>query len=220
MRHRRNHRKGFVAAAAGALLLAAFLAAGTGARADTVLVANLTHSQETVQGTLLTSGGVPRPLSFGMATFVLNDSMTSMSFTATIFNIDFTGLQTAADTNDDLIAAHIHNGPPGENGPVVWGFFGAPFNDNNPNDVVINPFSSGVGGTISGKWDLPEGNNTTLAAQLNNILVGNTYINFHTNQFRGGEVRGQIVVPEPSTALLFGVAALGLLGVRRKRRRS
>jgi hypothetical protein len=220
MRHRRNHRKGFVAAAAGALLLAAFLAAGTGARADTVLVANLTHSQETVQGTLLTSGGVPRPLSFGMATFVLNDSMTSMSFTATIFNIDFTGLQTAADTNDDLIAAHIHNGPPGENGPVVWGFFGAPFNDNNPNDVVINPFSSGVGGTISGKWDLPEGNNTTLAAQLNNILAGNTYINFHTNQFRGGEVRGQIVVPEPSTALLFGVAALGFLGVRRKRRRS
>jgi hypothetical protein len=220
MRHRRNHRKGFVAAAAGALLLAAFLAAGTGARADTVLVANLTHSQETVQGTLLTSGGVPRPLSFGMATFVLNDSMTSMSFTATIFNIDFTGLQTAADTNDDLIAAHIHNGPPGENGPVVWGFFGAPFNDNNPNDVAINPFSSGVGGTISGKWDLPEGNNTTLAAQLNNILAGNTYINFHTNQFRGGEVRGQIVVPEPSTALLFGVAALGFLGVRRKRRRS
>jgi hypothetical protein len=30
-----------------------------------------------------------------------------MKFTATIFNLDVTGLQTK-DPNDDLIAAHIH----------------------------------------------------------------------------------------------------------------
>jgi len=73
---------------------------------------------------------------------------------------------------------------------VVWGFFGAPLNDTTPNDVVNTPFGAGVGGTISGKWDAPEGNATTLAAQLSNILAGRAYINFHTTQFGGGEVRG------------------------------
>jgi hypothetical protein len=120
--------------------------------------------------------------------------MTAMTFTATVFNIDFTGSQTS-DINDNLSAAHIHAGPlvtPATNGPVVWGFFGTPFNDNNPNDVVVQPFATGVGGTISGKWDAAEGNNTTLAAQLANILGGRAYINFHTRQFPGGEARGAI----------------------------
>jgi hypothetical protein len=40
---------------------------------------------------------------------------------------------------------------------------------------------------------LSEGNNTTLTAQLPNILSGHAYINFHTVQFGGGEIRGNIV---------------------------
>jgi hypothetical protein len=117
-----------------------------------------------------------------------------MTFTATINNIDVTGSQTT-DTNDNLVAAHIHAAAsvvPGVNGPVVWGFFGSPFNDNNPNDSVNTPFSSGVGGAFSGKWDAPEGNGTTLAAQLTNLRTGHAYINFHTTQFTGGEIRGNI----------------------------
>jgi hypothetical protein len=77
-----------------------------------------------------------------------------------------------------------------------------------------------VGFTISGKWDAPEGNGTTLAAQLPNILSGHSYINFHTNQFTGGEIRGNIaVIPEPSTMALLGLgcAAVALLGRRRAR---
>jgi hypothetical protein len=106
------------------------------------------------------------------------------------------------------------------NGPVVGGFFGTPFNDNNPNEVVNTPFATGVGGTISGKWDAPEGNATTLTAQVANILGGHSYINFHTNQFTGGEIRGAInVVPEPSALMLFsaGVVILGSLGWLRRR---
>jgi len=149
-----------------------------------------------------------------------------MTFTATIFNIDFTGSQTA-DTNDNLVAAHIHAGPndaspriPPLTNPVVWGFFGQPFNDNNPNDVVMTPFATGVGGTISGKWDEGEGNGTTLSAQLQNIFAGRSYINFHTVQFGGGEVRGQITtVPEPSAIVLAGIGAIGLVGYRRLRTR-
>jgi hypothetical protein len=115
-----------------------------------------------------------------------------MTMTATVNNIDFTGSQTA-DTNDNVTNAHIHAGAsvgPGVNGPVVWGFIGTPFNDNNPNDAVVTPFGSGVGANVSGKWDAPEGNGTTLAAQLDNIRGGHAYVNFHTNEFSGGEIRG------------------------------
>ena len=204
--------------ALGALLLVS----GT-AQASTLLTATLTNGQETHLVVPTTNDVVPlpRPISFGSATFVLNDAMTAMTFQAIVNNIDFTGTQTA-DINDNLVAAHIHASPtalPGSNGGVVWGFFGAPFNDNNPNDIVFTPFAVGVGGTISGKWDAPEGNNTTLAAQLGNILGGTSYMNFHTTQFGAGEIRGQIVVvPEPETYALM-LAGLGVLGVVARRRR-
>jgi len=104
----------------------------------------------------------------------------------------------------------------------VWGFFGAPFNDNSPNDAVVTPFATGVGGTFSGKWDMGEGNNTTLTAQLANILAGRSYINFHTTQFAGGEIRGNIVVavPEPETYALMLAGLAVVAGVARRRGRN
>ncbi|HEX7314803.1 MAG TPA: TIGR03118 family protein [Pyrinomonadaceae bacterium] len=156
-----------------------------------LFVVSLTNGQEPGTVVPTTTTGDPRPASFGTARFQFNDPQTALTFTATISNIDVTGAQTA-DTNDNLTAAHIHAGPsvaPGVNGPVVWGFFGSPFNDNNPNDQVFFP-SGAVGGTFSGKWDAPEGNGTTLAAQINNLREGRAYINFHTRQFPGGEIRG------------------------------
>ena len=84
----------------------------------------------------------------------------------------------------------------------------------------MTPFATGVGGTFSGKWDMAEGNNTTLTAQLPNILAGRSYINFHTTQFGGGEIRGNIVaIPEPETyALMLGGLAI-VAGVARRRGR-
>src|SRR5438067_4216742 len=183
-------------------LAVVLLTGGTGSAAI-MLNANLTTAAEVpTPATPTTSTGAARPTPFGTATFVINDAMTAMTFSATVTNLDVTGSQTA-DPNDNLVAAHIHAGPtvtPATTGTVVWGFFGTPFNDNNPNDVVVTPFTTGVGGTVSGKWDTPEGNNTTLTAQLPNILSGNSYINFHTNQFPGGEIRGQIVCDVSPTA--------------------
>jgi hypothetical protein len=156
----------------------------------------MTNNQEVPPTNPTASGGGARPASFGTARLQLNDAQTALTFSATASNIDFTGNQTPADTNDNLAAAHIHAGPsvaPGVNGPVVWGFFGNPFNDNNPNDNVVTPLSSGTGGSVKGKWDAPEGNGTTLAAQLSNLREGRAYVNFHTTQFAGGEIRGNII---------------------------
>jgi uncharacterized protein (TIGR03118 family) len=171
---------------------------------------SLTNSQEVPPTTPTTTTGAARPASFGTARFQFNDAQTAMTFNATINNIDVTGSQTA-DTNDNLGNAHIHAGAsvaPGVNGPVVWGFFGSPFNDNNPNDQRVTPFTSGVGGTFSGKWDAPEGNGTTLAAQLDNLRNGRAYINFHTTQFTGGEIRGNF----PAASAFRDALVAGLNG--------
>ena len=146
----------------------------------------------------------------GYAAFFLDKDNTSLSFTVTVAGLDFTGTQTA-DPSDDLLAAHIHAAAPrGTNAGVRFGFFGQPFNDNGPNDVVVTPFASGVGGTIFSKWDLAEGNNTTLAAQLPNILAGQSYINFHTRRLQGGEIRGQIEENTEVTANIHKVFSYGL----------
>lgn len=156
----------------------------------TDVVVNVTNSQEVPPTHPTTTAAARRDSSYGTARFQI--SATAVVMTATVNNIDFTGSQTA-DTNDNLTNAHIHAGPsvaPGVNGPVVWGFIGTPFNDNNPNDAVVTPFMSGAGANVSGKWDPPEGNGTTLAAQLDNLRNGRAYVNFHTTQFSGGEIRG------------------------------
>jgi glucose/arabinose dehydrogenase len=146
----------------------------------------------------------------GFAAFFLNREQTALRFIVTVTGLDFTGTQTA-DPSDDLLAAHIHAAAPrGMNAGVRFGFFGQPFNDTNPNDVVVRPFPSGVGGTIFSKWDTPEGNNTTLPAQLPAILAGQSYINFHTRRLPGGEIRGQIEENPQVTANIHKVFSYGL----------
>ena len=54
------------------------------------------------------------------------------------------------------------------------------------------------------------------------IKAGQSYINFHTVQFTGGEIRGQILAvpaPEPGTLGLLPLGAVALAGVGVARRR-
>jgi hypothetical protein len=222
--------KKVIAAIVSAMALLSLPDAG---RADFVFIADITNNQENPPAIPTLSTGGARPASFGSARFVLNDAMTEFRYTATVFNIDFGRVNPdgsirpqaqwqpqTPDLFDDLTATHIHAAaPPGRNAGVVFGFIGAPFNDINPRDVVVTPFATGVGGTVSGKWDLLEGNGgTTLTAQLPNLFGGLAYINFHTVQFGGGEARGQIFTPEPGGITLFAIG-MAILGIKPLRRR-
>lgn len=191
---------------------AALLIHGTAAnlaRAATLFSATLDESQENPPTGVLGTG---------TSTLSLNNAQDALTIETTITGIDFTGTQSAS-TTDNLTAFHIHNAPAGTNGGVVFGMV-SPNHDVNPNNLVVTPFATGVGGTVSSIWDLTEGNNTTLAVQLSNLLADNLYLNVHTTGNGGGAIRGQInVVPLPAAAWA-GLALLGGLATMTRFRRT
>jgi hypothetical protein len=58
-----------------------------------------------------------------------------------------------------------------------------------------------------------------IAAQEADLMAGKYYVNLHTANFGGGEIRGQLLlVPEPQTyATIAGLALLGFAGWRRRK---
>lgn len=203
------------------ILLASALCAPLAASASIMFVAHLSVDQEPAIAGPTTDTGAPRPVPFGEGTFVLNDLQDQLTMDVSVFDIDVTGTQTP-DTNDNLRAAHIHELPDllTPTGPVRWGFFGAPFNDLVAPTIVVTPFATGVGGRFVSVWNAAEGNNTTLTAVLPGLLNNLTYINFHTVQNPGGEIRGQLLrVPEPATLALVLLGAL-LVVLRRSHRQA
>ena len=71
-----------------------------------------------------------------------------------------------------------------------------------------NPaFITAEGGTVSGAE----------SALVTGMENGESYLNIHTTQFPGGEIRGLLApVPEPSTIFMLGAGLMGLFGFRRK----
>jgi glucose/arabinose dehydrogenase len=114
-------------------------------------------------------------LSQGQAIFKLSKDGTELAFKLIVANID------------NVIGAHIHIAPAGENGPIVLPLLG-------------NPFIPDPGVTVNGI--LVEGTVTAadvsgpLAGDLDALVAamraGGTYVNVHTVEFRPGEIRGQI----------------------------
>jgi hypothetical protein len=83
-----------------------------------------------------------------------------------------------------------------------------------PSPVIIPfvpPFPLGV---TSGSFDQLFNLTPT---QVTQVKSGGAYINIHTTNFPGGEIRGQIpFIPEPGTAALLLAGLLGL-GIRKRR---
>lgn len=74
-------------------------------------------------------------------------------------------LQNAAQ----ITAAHIHVGPAGKTGPVII------------------PLKK----TADNEWMVPPGAKLT-EAQYQSYKAGGLYVNFHSAQYKGGEIRGQL----------------------------
>ena len=74
-------------------------------------------------------------------------------------------LQNAAQ----IRVAHIHVGPAGKNGPVII------------------PLKK----TADNEWEVPAGAKLT-EAQYQSYKAGGLYVNFHSAQYKGGEIRGQL----------------------------
>ena len=68
------------------------------------------------------------------------------------------------------VAAHIHSGARGQNGPVAVGM------------VMTSP----------GTWSIPAGAKLN-DAQYEAYRAGNLYVNVHTAAHKGGEIRGQLM---------------------------
>ena len=81
----------------------------------------------------------------------------------------------------------------------------------------------GVDLGIPSPWSSPQvGSAILTATQETNLLSGNWYVNVHTTNFGGGEIRGQVIVnrvPIPAAVWLFGSGLLGLVGVARRKAR-
>ncbi len=103
----------------------------------------------------------------------------------------------------EATSAHVHAAPADANGPVILSLTILP--DGSTSGALIGFFASPL-----------------TPAQVTGLFAEDWYVNIHTANFPGGEIRGQLLptaVPEPETyAILAGVALVGF-GVWRRIRR-
>lgn len=105
----------------------------------------------------------------GQAMFKLSKDGTSLSYKLIVANIE------------NVVAAHIHVGPAGSNGGVAVTLYGGGLIEGRTNGILAEGVITA--GDITGY---------SLAELLNIMVADGAYVNVHTSQYPGGEIRGQI----------------------------
>jgi hypothetical protein len=116
-------------------------------------------------------------LARGTAQFKLSEDGLSVSYRLHVANLE------------DLTMAHIHLAPAGSNGGVVvWLYPSA------PPPVLIDGTTSGIlaEGTFTAANLVGALAGMTIADLIDEIESDNAYVNVHTVEFGGGEIRGQV----------------------------
>jgi hypothetical protein len=81
--------------------------------------------------------------------------------------------------SDSATGGHFHTGPVGVGGPVVKGLI----TGKGPNSNTLN-----------GTWMTTDLSQPLTNALVDSLIAGNMYVNFHTVNKPGGEIRGQLVL--------------------------
>ena len=113
-------------------------------------------------------------------------------------NATQTVLTYSVDVTDgftsDITQAHIHTGAAGVNGPI--NLFLCTDLGNAPAGVPTPQACPDFPGTIAGTLDnddfIADGGINTFSELVNGLISGNAYINVHTVNNPGGEIRGQL----------------------------
>ena len=113
----------------------------------------------------------------GQAIFQLSKDGTELSY------------KLIVDDIENVLMAHIHWAPEGENGPVVAWLY-----PSSAPPQLKEGFYSGIlaEGVIMDSNLVGPLEDMSLMDLVHEIYAGNTYVNVHTSQNLGGEIRGQI----------------------------
>lgn len=163
-----------------AVSIAAIACGGGGAAGTPTVVTGGSTNLQTFRATMNGPSEVPATTSAGTGTFVATLDTVTNVFT---YDVTFTGLTSAA------ILAHIH-------GPAVVGV-----NAGTTIDFTSLPGAAFDLGTTTGKGHgavvLSASNSITSGMSGDSLkkllFAGLTYVNVHTSNNAGGEIRGQIV---------------------------
>jgi hypothetical protein len=123
---------------------------------------------------------------FGAAVMLYDPTTNRISLRSSLYNF-----------NNTFTNSHFHEAAPGVSGGVVHGL------GTNPNAGIY----SNTSGSIQGSFDGP------YLGDPIKLLNGGAYLNYHSNVFGGGEVRGQVTVStETPSTRLANLSVRGFVG--------
>ncbi|MFV0593348.1 MAG: CHRD domain-containing protein [Draconibacterium sp.] len=113
----------------------------------------------------------------GQAIFQLNKAGTELRY------------KLIVDSLENVLMSHIHLAPAGQNGPVVVWLYPTPSFPALPPGMASGILAEGIITDVDLTGPMT---GMTLAELVDVFYTGGAYVNVHTSQNKGGEIRGQI----------------------------